>query len=73
MAHGVPVLCDEIYRGALKCGFRWAEFSWTLEDNRLITSLITKVGAERYKTYRIYEKALRPGSLAGQAGQALAP
>jgi hypothetical protein len=62
------LLCDEIYRGALKCGFRWAEFSWTLEDNRMITSLITKVGAERYKTYRIYEKALGPGS-----GQALAP
>jgi hypothetical protein len=39
-------------------GYDWAEFSWTLEDNGLINSLIKKVGAEHYKTYRIYEKAL---------------
>ncbi|MDO8615452.1 MAG: hypothetical protein Q7T33_06905 [Dehalococcoidia bacterium] len=52
------LLCDEIYRGAMAYGFQWAEFSWTLEDNHLINSLITKVGARRYKTYRIYEKAL---------------
>lgn len=35
-----------------------AELSWTLEDNRLINSTIEKVGARRYKTYRIYEKPL---------------
>ncbi len=52
------LLCDEIYRGALESGYEWAEFSWTLEDNRPINSLITKIGCERYKTYRIYEKAL---------------
>ncbi len=54
------LLCDAIYRGALRSGYRWAEFSWTLESNRLINALITKVGAEHYKTYRIYEKALAP-------------
>jgi len=52
------LLCDEIYHGAKESGYKWAEFSWTLEDNPLINSLITKVGCERYKTYRIYEKAL---------------
>lgn len=52
------LLCDEIYRGALEVGFEWAEFSWTLEENHLINSLIRKVGAEHYKTYRIYEKSL---------------
>jgi hypothetical protein len=52
------LLCDEIYRGALESGFEWAEFSWTLEDNGLINSLIRKVGAEHYKTYRVYEKQL---------------
>ena len=52
------LLCDEIYRGATERGYRWAEFSWTLEDNKLINAIITKVGAEHYKTYRIYEKAL---------------
>jgi hypothetical protein len=52
------LLCDEIYRGAVERGYRWAEFGWTLEDNGLVNSLIKKVGARRYKTYRIYEKAL---------------
>jgi hypothetical protein len=52
------LLCDELYRGASEAGFNWAEFSWTLEDNGLINSIIKKVGAEQYKTYRIYEKSL---------------
>jgi hypothetical protein len=52
------LLCDEIYRQASKRGYEWAEFSWTLEDNRLINSLITKIGCRHYKTYRIYEKPL---------------
>ena len=52
------LLCDEIYRGAVERGFKWAEFGWTLEDNGLINSLIKKVGAKHYKTYRLYEKAL---------------
>jgi hypothetical protein len=51
------LLCDEIWRTA---GHRydWAEFSWTLESNPLINSLIRKIGCEHYKTYRIYEKEL---------------
>jgi GNAT superfamily N-acetyltransferase len=56
------LLCDEIYRQARKRGYKWAEFSWTLEDNRLINSLIRKIGCLHYKTYRIYEKALLAGS-----------
>jgi hypothetical protein len=52
------LLCDELYRGANEAGFKWAEFSWTLEDNGPINSIIRKVHAEHYKTYRIYEKAL---------------
>jgi hypothetical protein len=52
------LLCDELYAGAREGGFEWAEFSWTLEDNGLINSLIKKVGAEKYKTYRIYEKTI---------------
>jgi len=54
------LLCDEIYRSAVWHHFDWAEFSWTLEDNGLVNSLIRKVGAEHYKTYRIYEKLLSP-------------
>ena len=52
------LLCDEIYKAAYEGGYTWAEFSWTLEDNGLINSLIKKVGAYHYKTYRIYEKPL---------------
>ena len=52
------LLCDELYQQARKRGYEWAEFSWTLEDNHLINSLITKIGSTHYKTYRIYEKAL---------------
>jgi GNAT superfamily N-acetyltransferase len=52
------LLCDEIYRGARERGYEWAEFSWTLEDNHLINSLIGKIGAVHYKTYRLFEKAL---------------
>ena len=35
-----------------------AELSWTLEDNYLINRTVERVGAKRYKTYRIYEKKL---------------
>lgn len=52
------LLCDAIYRGAIAHGYEWGEFSWTLEDNGLINSLITKIGARLYKKYRIYEKRL---------------
>jgi hypothetical protein len=32
--------------------------SWTLEDNDLINRTIEAVGGRRYKTYRIYERAI---------------
>lgn len=35
-----------------------AELSWTLEDNDIVNRTIEGVGAQRYKTYRIYEKGL---------------
>jgi GNAT superfamily N-acetyltransferase len=40
-------------RGTMSC-----EFSWVLEDNRPMRRLIEVVGAEPYKTYRIYEKSI---------------
>ncbi|MDY0168091.1 MAG: GNAT family N-acetyltransferase [Thermoguttaceae bacterium] len=39
-------------------GYTGAELSWTLEDNKPINSAIEAVGAQRYKTYRIFEKEL---------------
>lgn len=38
--------------------FTGAELSWTLEDNHLINRTIESVGGKRYKTYRIYERAI---------------
>lgn len=35
-----------------------AELSWTLEDNESINTTIRAVGAEQYKTYRIYERSI---------------
>jgi hypothetical protein len=52
------LLCEEMYVGAMAAAFDWAEFSWTLEDNGLVNALARKIGAEHYKTYRIYEKML---------------
>src|SRR3989304_2718225 len=37
------LLCDEIYHQAHKRAYQWGEFSWTLEENRPIHSLITKI------------------------------
>jgi hypothetical protein len=54
------LVLDELYHQAIARGYEWAEFSWTLEDNGLINSVIHKLGCDRYKTYRIYEKALTP-------------
>ena len=39
-------------------GYTGAELGWTLEDNYLINRTVEAVGAERYKTYRIYERAI---------------
>jgi hypothetical protein len=52
------LLCDEVYRAARDGGYRWAEFSWTLEDNSAVNTIIRNVGCRLYKTYRIYEKPL---------------
>jgi hypothetical protein len=53
------LLCDEIYRRARESGYRRAEFSWTLESNSAVNTIIRNVGCRVYKTYRIYEKPLR--------------
>ncbi|MBL8790592.1 MAG: dATP pyrophosphohydrolase [Rhizobiales bacterium] len=39
-------------------GVRAAEMSWILEDNMRIRHIIEELGAQPYKTYRVYEKDL---------------
>ncbi|MEZ4323927.1 MAG: hypothetical protein R3B40_01850 [Polyangiales bacterium] len=46
------------YRGMKKPQYKWAELSWTLEDNRPINLGIKAMRGKVYKTYRVYEKAL---------------
>jgi GNAT superfamily N-acetyltransferase len=53
-----PLLLFELHRQVKGTAYRRAEFSWVLEDNRDINQPAEMAGARRYKTYRIYEKAL---------------
>jgi hypothetical protein len=61
-----PLLIQEIFRRGVAGGYKRAELSWTLEDNDEINAGIEAAGGRHYKTYRIYEKSLRPD--AGQPG-----
>ena len=44
-----------LVRNARKLGYRTCEMSWILEDNVLMNRSLEVMGAQRYKTYRIYE------------------
>ena len=52
------LLIDAMRREALKSGMERVEMSWILEDNKPMRGIIEAVNADRYKTYRIYEKRL---------------
>ncbi|OYX33092.1 MAG: hypothetical protein B7Y99_07880 [Caulobacterales bacterium 32-69-10] len=52
------LIIDNLRREALKLGIRSVEMSWILEDNAPMRRIIEAVGGERYKTYRIYSKAI---------------
>ncbi len=43
---------------ALRRGYKRLEGSWILETNTMMNQIIERLGGTRYKTYRIYEKAL---------------
>jgi GNAT superfamily N-acetyltransferase len=48
----------ELFRRGVAAGFVAGEFSWTLECNDLINRSMRLFGAEIYKRYRIYRKAI---------------
>jgi GNAT superfamily N-acetyltransferase len=59
--HGKGVdalLYRQIWEQGWKKGFRWAEAGWILEDNQPMINGLERLGFERYKTYRIYERPL---------------
>ncbi len=48
----------DVIRDANTRGILGAEISWILEDNFAMKQTVEKLGAEVYKTYRIYDKTL---------------
>jgi hypothetical protein len=48
----------ETARSAVAHGYKRLEASWILENNTMMNLILQRVGATRYKTYRIFEKAL---------------
>lgn len=53
-----PMLLAALHEQAQGGPYKRIEFSWVLEDNRDINQPAERAGARRYKTYRIYQKAL---------------
>ena len=52
------MLVDKMRAEAMKAGIEEVEMSWILEDNKPMRAIIEAVGADRYKTYRIYQKQI---------------
>jgi GNAT superfamily N-acetyltransferase len=46
---------QEGFRVAIRKGYRWAEFSWILEDNYKVRRGIEAMGGVVYRKYRIYD------------------
>ena len=57
--HGIAetLVLRIVEEGMLKRGFT-GELSMTLENNHLINRFLAAIGAQRYKTYRIYRRGL---------------
>lgn len=56
---GLPfLLLHELYKGALRGRYEWAEESWILESNARMNAIMPYWDAHVYKRHRIYEKAL---------------
>ena len=43
---------------AAEYGYKRMEGSWILETNTMMNRIVERLGGERYKTYRVYEKPL---------------
>jgi hypothetical protein len=57
---GVDVaIVYKMMQGAFNKGVTAGECSWILADNEPMNRILESYGADRYKTYRVYEKAVR--------------
>lgn len=52
------MLVLDVIDAAFSRGFTGAELSMTLEDNVMVNRFIEAMGAKRYKTYRMYRRAI---------------
>lgn len=52
------LLIAELQQFARRLGYRQHELSWVLEDNVRLNKILASLGAEQYKTYRLFEKKL---------------
>lgn len=52
------LIIDAMRKGGQDTPLRYVELSWILEDNHAMRHIIESLGADPYKTYRVYEKAL---------------
>lgn len=54
----VASLCETVFEAARNKGFTHCELSWILEDNKSMIRICEQASAQKYKTYRMYEKTL---------------
>jgi len=54
----LPLLLKSLHRGLLDEGIGRVEMSWILEDNQPMRRVLEGIGAEAYRTYRLFEKPL---------------
>lgn len=54
----VAQLCETVFAAGRDKGFTHCELSWILEDNEGMIGICEQASAKRYKTYRMYEKAI---------------
>ncbi len=47
-----------IWEKGRRLGYRWAEGGWILEDNLAMSHALERIGFERYKTLRLYDRPL---------------
>ncbi len=56
MAYG---LIEAVQVAGLRKKIQQVELSWILEENKQMCHILESLGAQPYKTYRIYEKHLQ--------------
>lgn len=58
--HGIDTLFYyHSFKNGIPKGLHHGEFSWVLENNEMMIRVAEMLEAKRYKTYRLYEKAIK--------------